>query len=188
MKQLLIFLSVLMSYPVSAQPEQAEIRKAGIRKIIKEYVYADSILNYTTVSHYDKEGKELESYSRGELYYRNAYEKDQKGRILKIIKTYKNDEKVVTEFTYQADGRFIKKETDSRYNLTDTYWYSKEKRLIRFQVPDGSIREYKYNNKGLLVSIKNLVNTEGAVNVDITHEYNDQLQRVKTISKGDFFF
>ena len=107
---------------------------------IKTYTY-DIANRKTSVSYStDSSLNETYEYDQGE----NA-----KGKLTKII-----DSSGSTEFSYNKESQLTTKiETISNQQFTTTYSYDEFGRIISWTYPSGKIIEYKYDDKGEIVSL-----------------------------------
>lgn len=176
------FTFILLCFSITAlaqEPTNAEIKAKKIKT--KKIIYESGT---TMMYYYDAMGNDTAIYYNG---IRNSYkviEYNRKGNPLKI--TAYNDEgkeKDVTSFTYKPDGSSTAVNIDAQFKMAYYYKYDKKGNMLEFKTPDGVIRRYLYNSKGLLIKTKADSEYENE-RYTIDYSYNAKNKRIGSVTRG----
>jgi YD repeat-containing protein len=179
MKKLVLCLSVFSILQAVAQPQQADIIKFKIAKAI--LTYDDNTYEYF----YDERGNDTALYKNGELSYSLKHELDNKGRILKTIKTSPYGETETTVYTYSADGSFTAENRVKEFGMVVKETYDKKGRIIKKMIPDGSQYLYTYNVKGNLIKVVSVPSKDG-IKFTTAYAYNTKGQLIAVKNSGEY--
>jgi YD repeat-containing protein len=183
MKNLLFVFSLFISFSLSAQYTQQEIKKYKISKLSTISLQDSSATHETW---YDSNGNDTAEYYGGKLYKRRTYQYNNKEQATaRTTHGADGNESETAEYTYKSDGSYIVKNTDKQFGMSDYIYYDRTNKIIKTVAPDGSERMYTYDAQGRLSKVKTKSGGNGVL-TDIQYMYNAKGQCIKEESKGEY--
>lgn len=170
-----LFTSTLLLFGATLFAQEATTAELKVKKVKMQtasVTYADGTIT-TTIYYYDSMGNDTATYYNGVRSNYKSIQYNRKGNIDKIL-IYDNEgkEKETTVYTYNPDGSFSAVNRDAQFGLAYHYKYDKNGNKISFQIPDGTIIKYTYDNKNRLTKTQAIPGSPDDANYVITYTYN----------------
>jgi YD repeat-containing protein len=171
-------------YAGAQQPTVTEIRKSKIKKVTQQ-TQGENNPGGKTEWFYNSNGDDTAMYISGRRYYYKTIEYDDRQRK-KTVTEFAEDGKQrrKTLYTYNNDGSFSTESKDATYGFRTTEVYNGKGLIVSSKIPDGSVYQYEYNDKGQLLRLYSIP-IKGDTKVDVAYTYNTLGKLVRQVNTGD---